>query len=89
MARRGCLLLVVGGFNLVLLTVDRYAFVVHLPISKWRPYLKNNKSFCRKLKGMDNIHKGYGKCEHTRKSQGNLVSEKMGTLIAVVPGLFK
>ena len=42
MARRGGLLLGAVGFNLVLLTVDRYALVKHLPISKWRPYLKNN-----------------------------------------------
>ena len=45
MARRGGLLLGVLGFNLVLLTVDRFAFVIHIPISKWRPYLKNIKYF--------------------------------------------
>ena len=60
MTRRGDLLLSVVGFNLVLLTVDRYAFVIHIPVSKWRPYLKKINIF-RKLKGMDNIHKGYGK----------------------------
>ena len=40
MARMGGLLVGVVGFNFVLLTVDRYTFVIHLPISKWRPYLK-------------------------------------------------
>ena len=45
MARRGGLLLGVVGFKLVLLTVDRYAFVIHLPISKLKPYLKNNEFF--------------------------------------------
>ena len=42
MARWGGLLLGVVGFNLVLSTVDGYAFIIHPPISKWEPYLKNN-----------------------------------------------
>ena len=40
MARRGGLLLSVVGLNLVLLTVDRYAFVIHLHISKWEDIFK-------------------------------------------------
>ena len=78
MDRRGDLLLGVVGFNLVLLTVDRYAFVIHLPLSKWRPYFKNNKYFFRKLKGMENIHKGMENMKSTWKSQGNFLSEKSG-----------
>ena len=39
----GGLLLIGVGFNLVVLMVDRYAFVIHLPICRWRPYLKDNK----------------------------------------------
>ena len=71
MARRGDLQLNVVGFNLKLLTVGRYAFVIHLTISKWRSHLRNNKYFFRQLKGMENV-------KSTWKSQGNLLSEKSG-----------
>ena len=80
MAQRGGLLLGVVGFNLVLLTVDRYTFGIHLPISKWKPYLKND--FFRQLKGMDNIHKGYGNVKSTWKIQGNFLSEKSGNPVS-------
>ena len=70
MARRGGLLLGVVGFNLVLLSGDRYAFVMHLPI------IKLNKYFFRKLKGMDNIHKGVGKCENNLEKSGKFVVRK-------------
>ena len=57
MARRGGLLLGVVDFNLVLLTVDRYAFVICLLISKWRPYFKN-RCFLENLKVWKIFKKG-------------------------------
>ena len=83
MARRGSLLFVLG-FNLVL-TLDRYAFAIHLPISKWRPYLKNNifwengKIWTKFIKGMENV-------KSTWKSQRNFLSEKVEPCPRVIQG---
>ena len=77
----------VVGFNLVL-TVDRYAFVIHLPLSKWELYLKNNKYFFRKLKAMDNIDKWYGKNEKYLEKSGNFFVRKKWEPCLLLIGLW-
>ena len=42
----------------------------------WKEYLKNNKHFFRKLKGMDSVHKGYGKFEKYLEKSGKFFCQK-------------